>query len=141
MTIYAEDINYWKTSKSGHSTWFDRSEKLIEEVGGSVLIQSVGKHPETGEARCMLGFKIGDDFFRVVWPVLESKTGDIVAARRQAATMLYHDVKSRCVSSKVLGARTAFFAYLMLPDGRVTSEVEVGVFVDKKMLIQGETSE
>jgi len=45
------------------------------------------------------------------------------SARIQAATMLYHDVKARCVSAKVIGKRTAFFSYLMLPDGRSAATV------------------
>jgi len=36
--------------------------------------------------------------------------------------MLYHDVKGKCVSATVLGAKPAFFSYLLLPDGRTAIE-------------------
>lgn len=71
----------------------------------------------------MLAFKIGGDRFKIHWPVLPSKGGHERAARVQAATMLYHDVKARCISAAVLGARAAFFSFLMLPDGRAVIEV------------------
>lgn len=71
----------------------------------------------------MLGFEIEDDRYKVIWPVLPSKSGNEQAARRQAATMLYHDIKAKCLTAKVMGARSAFFSYLMLPDGRVAAQL------------------
>ena len=59
----------------------------------------------------------------MVWPVLESKSGNLRAARVQAATSLYHEVKAACVKAKFLGTRTAFLAYWLLPDGRAAAEV------------------
>jgi hypothetical protein len=44
------------------------------------------------------------------------------AAKRQAATFIFHDIKAKCMTAKVLGARPAFFQYLVLPDGRTTTE-------------------
>ena len=44
------------------------------------------------------------------------------AARIQAATMLYHDVKAKCVSAVALGTRASFLTYLMLPDGRTAAQ-------------------
>lgn len=60
--------------------------------------------------------------FKLMWPVLPSREGNVKAARIQAATMLYHDVKAKVVTAKVLGTRAAFFQYLLLPDGRSASE-------------------
>ena len=37
--------------------------------------------------------------------------------------MLYHDVKAKAMTASVLGAEVAFFSYMMLPDGRVSSEL------------------
>jgi hypothetical protein len=54
--------------------------------------------------------------------VLPSEKGNELAARRQAATMLYHDTKAKCLSAVVLGTRIAFFSYLLLPDGRTAAE-------------------
>jgi len=120
---YAEDINYWKTSKSSPDTWMDKTKRQIKQLGGDVLMEGFGSEPTTGRAAFMLGFEIGGDKFKIVWPVLPSKSGNEKAARIQAATMLYHDVKAKCVSAAVLGTRAAFFSFLMLPDGRTASEV------------------
>lgn len=119
----AEDLNYWKTSKSSPSTWIRRAKDQIEGIGGRVLGEAFGHEDTTGRAAYMLAFEIAGEQFKIVWPVLPS--GDERAARRQAATMLFHDVKQRCISSQVLGARQAFFAYWRLPDGRTASEVSV----------------
>ena len=58
-----------------------------------------------------------------MWPVLPTKSGDEKAARIQAATLLYHDIKARAISAAVLGARAAFFTFLMLPDGRTAAAI------------------
>ncbi|GAI85532.1 unnamed protein product, partial [marine sediment metagenome] len=76
-----------------------------------------------GKAAYMMAFKIGNDSFKVVWPVLPSRTGKPSAAKVQAATLLYHDIKAKAMTASVLGASVAFFSYMMLPDGRVASEL------------------
>lgn len=43
--------------------------------------------------------------------------------RVQAATMLYHDVKSRCVSARVMGIRSAFMGYLLFENGQTASQM------------------
>ena len=122
--LQAEDVgHYWKTSRSSPDVWIERAKKQIEKLGGKVLMEGFGNEPATGRAAYALAFEIGEDRFKVVWPVLPSKTGDERAARVQAATMLFHDVKGKSISARVLGARAAFFSYLMLPDGRTAAEV------------------
>ncbi len=125
MLPFAEDVNYWKTSKTSPDTWMGKTQRLIEQLDGHVLAEGFGSEPSTGRAAYMLGFEIGGDHFKLVWPVLSSKSGNIRAARIQAATMLYHDVKARCVAAAVRGSRASFFSFLVLPDGRVVSEVAV----------------
>ncbi len=71
----------------------------------------------------VIGFSVNGDAFKLVWPVLEHEPADALAAIRQAATMLYHDVKSRCIASRVFGARWAFHAELVLPDGRTAGQL------------------
>ena len=66
--------------------------------------------------------QLGGEPFKITWPVLPTRHGSQKAAQIQAATMLYHDIKARCVSAKVLGGRAAFLTYLQLPDGRNASE-------------------
>jgi len=126
----AEDVNYWKTSRTSPDTWMDRTKKQIAALGGTVLAEGFGSEPTTGRAAFMLAFEISGDSFKVVWPCLPSKDGNESAARIQAATMLYRDVKAKCISATVLGARAAFFSFLMLPDGRTTTEVTMSELVE-----------
>lgn len=121
--VYAEDVNYWKTSKSSPDVWLARTRVLIAKAGGVVLAEGYGSEPQTGRGLVMLSFALGGDRFKLVFPILLTRGGDDQAARRQAATILHHDVKSRCVTAKVLGGRAAFFSYLMLPGGKSVSEL------------------
>lgn len=119
---YAEDCNYWQTGQSSADNWIDEAKKEIMVVGGKILGDAYGNDATTGRSAYMIQFKLGDEPFKIVWPVLPTRRGSQRAAQIQAATMLYHDVKARCVSAKVLGAKTAFFSYFQLPDGRSASE-------------------
>ena len=123
--MYAEDLNYWKTGKSSAGAWLKKAKGQIEKLGGQVLIQAEGMNPETGKNVYMLHFTIDNENFKIIWPVLPTRTtnqANLSAARIQAATMLYHDVKARCITAAVLGSRRAFFAYYMLPDGRAAAD-------------------
>jgi hypothetical protein len=122
MTVYAEAVNFWQTSRSSSDTWISKAQRQIEELGGKVLGEGFGSDAE-GRAAFMLGFSIGGDAFKIIWPVLTSKTKNSSAAKIQAATMMYHYVKSVCLYAVVVGARAAFFSHLILPDGRVASQV------------------
>lgn len=121
--IYAEDVgNYWKTSTVAPDTWIEKTKAEIKAAGGRVIRDAFGD--EEGRAAYMIEFTFGADAFRAVWPVLPTrKPTDVRAARIQAATMLYHDTKSKCVSAKVHGLRAAFFQYAVLPDGRTAAQV------------------
>lgn len=119
---YAEDVgHYWETGGSAPDTWIGRARKIIEELGGELLAEGYGS--AEGESAYMLAFKIKDGNFKVVWPVLPSRSGRIESAKRQAATLLYHDIKAKAMTAHVLGVKVAFFSYLMLSDGRATSEL------------------
>ena len=120
---FAEDVNYWKTSKSSPDIWMERCQRQIEGLGGEVLGEGFGREPQSGRAGYMLAFQIGDEQYKVIWPVLPSKSGNDRAARVQATTLLYHDIKAKAISAAVLGARAAFFTYLALPDGRVAADI------------------
>ncbi len=120
-TIYADDINYWKTGSGSPDGWIEKAKRQIEQLGGNVLAEGFGS--EGGRSAFMLGFEIHGEKFKAMWPVLQPrKQKDELAARRQAATMLYHDIKAKCIAATVKGPRVAFFEYLMLPDGRTASE-------------------
>lgn len=119
--IYAEDVNYWKTGTSAPDTWIDKAKAEIRAAGGTVVSEAFGN--QGAHAAFLLEFEFGRDRFRAVWPVLPSKTKAERAAKIQAATMLYHDVKAKCVAAKVHGVRAAFFQYAVLPDGRTAAQV------------------
>jgi hypothetical protein len=138
---YAENVNYWKTGKSSPDTWLEKAKTEIKRVGGVVAGSVIVSDDLTGRAGFMLAFQLGDDQFKMVWPVLKTKTDNLKAARIQAATALYHEVKAACVKLKFLGARSAFFAYLLLDDGRTASEVggnELAERLPQLLLSEGE---
>jgi len=110
--------------------WIDRAKREIGAAGGRVYSEAFGRDAD-GRAAFMLEFGFKEERYRVVWPVLSSRAGAEKAARIQAATMLYHDVKARCVSAKVLGTRAAFFSFLMLPDGRTAAQLSAPELTDR----------
>jgi hypothetical protein len=119
---YAEDVrHYWQTSASSPDVWIDRAKKIIGDLDGAILAEGFGE--VSGHGAYMLAFRIKDSKFKVVWPVLPSISGKTQAAKRQAATMLFHDIKAKAMTASVLGADAAFFSYMMLPDGRTASEL------------------
>jgi len=138
-----EDLNFWDSGKSTPDSWIDKAIALIESLGGSVLSHAFGAE-HGGRAAYMLRFEIGIEEYRLVWPVLptrSTKPSAAITARRQAATMLYHDCKAKCLKAVIFGARTAFFEYLVLPDGRTVSQVsnhELSDMAPKFLLNGGE---
>lgn len=122
MTIYAEDINYFKSSTTHAQTWIDRAKKEITKIGGEITKEAYGS--DTKESRFFLAFRLGGEDFEITWPVLPCfyKKNE-KAAIIQAATLLYHDVKHKCVMTKVKGVNRAFLEYLLLPNGSPAGEV------------------
>jgi len=120
MTLpYAHTLNFWKTGKSNPSSWLEKAVIQIEKLGGSVRVSAWGKDDQ-GRKACMITFDMDGSSFKVFWPVLPVEDqADQLAAERQAATMLYHEIKERCLKIKIFGTRFAFFEYLLLPDGRL----------------------
>lgn len=127
---YAEDVNYWQTSTASSDGWIDKAKKEIAGVGGKILGEMFGQDAVSGVAAFRLDFQIAEDKFSIQWPVLQSKTRNERAAKIQAATILYHDVKGKCVAAKVFGARAAFFQYLLLPNGKTASEATDAEFLE-----------
>ena len=118
----AKDVgHFYNTSRSSPDSWIDKTVKLIEQHGGIVTHRAFGM--QLGKAAYMLRFELDDNAFKVIWPVLDDDSS--LTARRQAATMLYHDVKAKLMSAMVLGATVAFFQYWLLPDGRTASQLEI----------------
>ena len=48
--IFAENVNYWKTSTSSSDTWMNRAKDQIEQLGGKILMEGFGSEPTTGRA-------------------------------------------------------------------------------------------
>ena len=120
--MYAEEVNYWQTSRTSADTWLDRAKQEVVRVGGEVIGSGFVTDDQAGKSGFMLAFTLEGENFKMLWPVLESKTGNLKAARIQSATALYHEVKAACVKTKFIGARASFFAYLVLPSGQTASE-------------------
>lgn len=118
--IYAEDQPYWKTSNTAADSWLEKAKKEIAGVKGEILGEAFVS--SDGRSAYMLAFRIDGSHFKINWPVLQSRSKDVMAAKRQSATALYHDVKSRVVAAKFLGTRTAFASWLLLPGGQTVAE-------------------
>jgi hypothetical protein len=119
---YAEDVkHYWKTSTSSPDSWLNKTAELIKKTGGKVLSEAFGT--AMGRGAFMLTFEKNGEQFKIIWPVLPSKSKDEMAARRQAATLMFYDVKAKLMTASVLGTKNAFFQYYVLPDGRTAGEI------------------
>ena len=137
---YAENINYWKTGKSSPDVWLERAARQIEGLGGHVLTHAFGQDPSMGTSAYLMQFEIKNDQYKLVWPVLpvENDTPkNREAAKRQAATLLYHDVKAKTLVATVKGTRRAFFEYLVLPDGRTTPDLAVDELLQLPRILEG----
>ena len=118
---HAESLNYWKSSTSSAQSWLDKTEALIEGFGGEVSVVAKGKQDD--RVVFVMEFEFYPDRFRAVWPVLPPRGGDIKAAERQAATMLFHDVKARTLRVAVMGPRTAFLDFLLVESGMTLAQL------------------
>lgn len=128
---WADETNYWRTGKSSPDTWLDKAEAQIGKLGGRVFMRALGTDPMHGGEAFMFVFEIEGEKFKLLWPVLPvERDKDIPSARRQAATLIYHDVKAKCLNAVIFGARTAFFNYLLLPDNRTVAELSLPELAD-----------
>jgi len=126
---YAENMPYWKSGQSSPGTWLDKAGDLIEKRGGIVTMKAEGRYND--RSGFMIDFKFDSQKFRIIWPVLPTKGKNVgVAARRQAATMIYHDVKGRINRLLILGPRAAFFEFQLLPDGRTVGQLSNQALID-----------
>jgi len=119
---YADDLPYFKTSKMASDSWIDKAKVEIVRAKGQVETEAFASGD--GKEAFLLGFSFGEDRFTIHWPVLKPRDiKDAKAAKVQAATMLYHDVKSRCISARVMGVRSAFMGYLLMANGQTADQV------------------
>ena len=125
----AKSLPYWKTSNSAPETWVRKACAEIERADG-VIEMCLPSAQQHGRIAHVIQFVLDEEEFRLMWPVAEHDPDDQLAALRQAATMLYHDVKSRCLKARVFGARWAFQAELLLPDGRTAGQLSTPELVE-----------
>lgn len=117
----AHTVPYFKTGRSTPDSWINKTKQLLRKLGATNIDE--GFLSISGHATFGLSFKFGQDTFRVTWPVLTPKDpGDESAARIQAATYVFHQCKEMCIAAAVLGPRSAFVSYLLLPTGRTVVE-------------------
>lgn len=134
---YAEDVkHYWETNQNSPDTLIDKAKALIEGVDGKILGSAIIE--QLGKVAFMLAFQIGQEQFKLIWPVLEPKNPKkMKSAKRQAATALLHHVKALVVLAKFFDAKFAFGHYLLLKDGRTVGEVvDSGAFERLPMLLK-----
>ena len=120
---FAEQCNYFKTSTLSPDAWVEKTENLITDKGGEILQSGFGSEPPLGRAAYLLRFSMEGQTYKMVWPVLPSEGGFAMAARRQAATMLFHDTKAKLIAAQVLGHRIAFFQWVELPNGQAAFQL------------------
>jgi len=61
----------------------------------------------------------------------------------QAGTSLYHYVKGVCLYAAVVGSKAAFFGHLMLPDGKIASQLasdKLAEMIPKIVMIESKSS-
>ena len=122
--ILAESVNYWRTSRRDPDTLLDLAENHIVDAGGKITARGLGMFG--GHEAVLLGFTIDGQDYRITWPVLPTRDDDRAArraARVQATTFVYHDVKAKCLAAQVLGWRTAMLPYLLTANGRTVAEL------------------
>ena len=126
MTVYADDVNYWRTSRTAPDVWLQRAAREIERIGGQVLASGFIREHAGGRAAFLLKFTLEGHQFRIAFPVLPPRKpteANWRAAHIQTATALFHSVKARCVEARMHGARAAFHRWLVLPNGRAAEEL------------------
>ena len=136
--VYAEDLPYFMTGKSSAESWREKAEVEIKRAG--CVVTSSGDIHQNGQSAVFIGFSVDGEAFRVAFPVLESKRDNVKAAKIQSATMMFYDIKARCVALRVLGARVAFGGYRILPDGRTDGQVstpELAAALPKMLVVGG----
>lgn len=129
--IYAEHVNYWKTSRKTTSDgWIEKAKKELQNIGGNVIEE--GFIRQEGKSAFLFSFVLENEQYKMIWPVLQSQyLEQEKAAKVQASTALYYEVKNTCVKAKFLGTRVAFIGYLMIDDGRTISQLNNEEFQEK----------
>ncbi len=118
---YADTVRCFKTGNAEPGTWIEKTETMLRRLGATAVDHAALK--VSGVYTFIFSFQVGNEVFRVAWPVLPVKDKrDEKAAIRQAATLLHHECEARCLAAVIQGVRAAFIGYLVLPDGHTVME-------------------
>ncbi|MHC1733425.1 MAG: hypothetical protein AB9888_15510 [Bacteroidales bacterium] len=121
----AEYTNYWRSSRNPAEYWIDKAVAELKKIDATIKSQYFGD--EDGKSAYVLTVSIEGNDYRIVWPVMPceyASDDNRKAARVQAATMIYHDIKARCISSQAIGIRTAFMPFLVVNNGKSLCELD-----------------
>lgn len=123
---YANEVDYWKTGQTRTpEQWIALAVKQLEDHGATNVVTASGDND--GRHCFMMQFMLAGQQHRIIWPVLPVRwtdsESDKRAAKVQAATVLYHEVKHRCVVATRYGSQFGWFAYQQLPDGRTVQQL------------------
>lgn len=66
MTVYAEAVNYWQTSKTSSDTWLDKAKKEINAAGGQVLGEGFISEALTGQSSFVLALELQGEPFQML---------------------------------------------------------------------------
>lgn len=131
--VYAQDVNYWRTGTTSPDKWLEKAKNEIKNVGGTIDGEA---YMERDDKRAYtLLFTMDGDPYRITWPVLPLKPmkpnnrrtpselrADDQAAKIQATTFIYNDIKAKCMILKVFGPQATFLQYRVMPDGSTPAE-------------------
>lgn len=139
MPPYAEDMNYFKTSKKSADAWLDDTVELVESISGKVTDRAIVKKGD--REVCFIKWEHNHKTYQFLWETLPVKLkGNERAARVQMVTALYHAVKAKVIEAKFRGVDTAFAG------DRLVSGEPIALLADKienqtLLLIEGEVNE
>ena len=117
---YGHKLPYWKTSQSSPDRWCEKTAAIISKLGGTDIGQMFATM--NGRGTFVLSFRFGGRLYRVIWPIMRHRDGEERAARIQAATLMYHDCKSKAVSAAALGVDIAFAGQRVLANDKTVAE-------------------
>lgn len=123
---FGEDIgHYWRTSKKDAGYWLNSVRDMIVSIPGCKVLKKVD-YEENDQNFFLVEFTVGLDWFKIIYPVLPVRQlKDREAARVQAVTLMFHEVKSRMMLIKIFGIHYAFLNYLVADNGKTVSQMAV----------------
>ena len=121
--VCAEELgHYWQTSKKSPNAWLEKDVRALLAKHGA---QKVSAGIITGDdvGAVIVGFSFGGRVYKIIQPVLPSRTGNVYAAQVQAATILHHYIKALLLRAKTVGIPSAFVQHQIISGGQTMAEI------------------